>query len=778
MPVLYGCIAVSDFFRHASLIRYHNEYVIFSRRTHPESITLDLSIPAFDPLPKQYFLRVVSDTWVGVEMLLPVSFQDIQRPVQKLYHTDLIDLMPLPTTALQETQYEQLYSKIETFNPIQTQLFHVLYHTDTPVLLGAPTGSGKTIVAELALLRMKRKHPRGICVYIAPLKSLARERLKEWKHRLGTAPLNWKVLELSGDTHHDQRAIYGADVLICTPEKYDLISRGWKGTEALDGNVANGKAFVKRVRLLVIDEIHLLGEERGAVLEAIVSRTRFISKFVEAEKHEKKDPGMAQELTGHEATRIVGLSTALANAVDLADWIGIDTKGLGPMAMKGLYNFRPSVRPIPMDVHIQGFAGRHYCPRMATMNKPCYAAIKEYSPNNPTLIFVASRRQTRLTAFDLISYAAGDENPRSFLGCSEDFIESVAETIQDESLRHTLTFGIGLHHAGLSSKDRDTVERLFLGGEIQVLVATATLAWGVNLPARFVIVKGTEYFDGKQSRYVDYPLTDVLQMIGRAGRPGFDTEGKALVMVEESKKSFYSTFLYLPFPVESCLEERMCENLNAEIAIGTITTVEDAVGYLTWTFYARRVAANPSYYGATSSKDEDVHEFLLSIVQETTEKLMEHGCIEKDKTEDEVNSTLRPTILGKAASNYYLQYRTPKQMLFGVKEARKLVMTSIEESDKSSPPPASGSPNGSGLKPFIRPTRVDEVSTAWILYALSSTHEFDELPVRHNEEHLNATLCEDVMWGADTSAVVSGGNGSNAVRAEVSLDIMADPHTK
>lgn len=130
---------------------------------------------------------------------------------------------------------------------------------------------------------------------------------------------------------------------------------------------------------------------------------------------------------------------------------------------------------------------------MATMNKPCYAAIKEHSPNNPTLVFVASRRQTRLTAFDLISYAAGDENPRSFLGCSQDFIESVAETVQDESLRHTLTFGIGLHHAGLSSRDRDTyvltallyvteshsphyfscsVERLFLGGEIQVLVAT------------------------------------------------------------------------------------------------------------------------------------------------------------------------------------------------------------------------------------------------------------------------------------------------------------------
>lgn len=86
-------------------------------------------------------------------MVLPVSFADIQTPAQKPHHTNLIDLTPLPTTALQDARYEQLYSNIETFNPIQTQLFHVLYHSDTPCLLGAPTGSGKTIVAELGTCR-------------------------------------------------------------------------------------------------------------------------------------------------------------------------------------------------------------------------------------------------------------------------------------------------------------------------------------------------------------------------------------------------------------------------------------------------------------------------------------------------------------------------------------------------------------------------------------------------------------------------------------------------
>lgn len=260
-----------------------------------------------------------------------------------------------------------------------------------------------------------------------------------------------------------------------------------------------------------------LGEERGAVLEAIVSRTRFISRTVQAEQSKG---GKSAEVT-----RIMGLSTALANPYDLADWIGIDTQGYGVDAKRGLYNFRPSVRPVPMVVHIQGYPGRHYCPRMATMNKPCYAAIKDLSPTKPAMIFVASRRQTRLTALDLISHAAGEENPKSFLHCDDDYIEAVAQSLNDKALRHTITFGIGLHHAGLTSRDRETVERLYLDGHIQVLIATATLAWGVNLPAHLVIVKGTEFFDGKLSRYVDYPVTDILQMMGRAGRPQFDKEG-------------------------------------------------------------------------------------------------------------------------------------------------------------------------------------------------------------------------------------------------------------
>ena len=91
----------------------------------------------------------------------------------------------------------------------------------------------------------------------------------------------------------------------------------------------------------------------------------------------------------------------------------------------------------------------------------------------------------------------------------------------------------------------------FSSTHVQVLIATSTLAWGVNFPAHLVVVKGTEYFDGKTQRYVDYPITDVLQMMGRAGRPQYDDRGVAVILVHDIKKHFYKKFLYDPFPVES-----------------------------------------------------------------------------------------------------------------------------------------------------------------------------------------------------------------------------------
>ncbi|XP_076373679.1 activating signal cointegrator 1 complex subunit obelus isoform X2 [Tachypleus tridentatus] len=641
---------------------YHSEYFMLTKKQTvlKEPQNLVFTIPVYEPLPSQYLVRAISDRWLGSESTTPVSFQHLILPERHPPHTSLLDLQPLPVEALNDAKLEDLYT-FSHFNSIQTQLFHTLYYTDSNVLLGAPTGSGKTIAAEIAMFRLFREYPGSKVVYIAPLKALVRERIKDWKVRL-EEKINKKVVELTGDVMPDARAITTSDVIVTTPEKWDGVSRSWQ--------IRN---YVREVNLMIIDEIHLLGEDRGPVLEVIVSRTNFICVHMD------------------KVLRIIGLSTALANARDLADWLRID--------QVGLYNFRPSVRPVPLEVHISGYPGRHYCPRMALMNKPAYQAICTHSPNKPVLIFVSSRRQTRLTALDLISFLAAEDNPRQWNKIPESEMESYLQNVRDQNLKLTLAFGIGIHHAGLQDQDRQMVEFLFVEFKIQVLIATATLAWGVNFPAHLVIVKGTEYYDGKTRRYVDFPITDVLQMMGRAGRPQFDDQGVAVILVHDIKKHFYKKFLYEPFPVESSLLQVLPDHLNAEIVAGTITSKQNALDYITWTYFFRRLIENPSYYGLESVNNNFLNKYLSGLVDSAVKALEKSYCLQVG----EDNRALTPTVLGRIASFYYLSHLTVQNFC-----------------DQLGP----------------------DKSLEDLLKVLTSVQEYAELPVRHNEDAINNELAK------------------------------------
>jgi len=447
---------------------YHQEEFMLFKKQLDQPHIINFTIPIWEPLPPQFYIRAVSDRFIGAESVFAISFNGLVLPEKHPPHTELLDLQPLPRSCLKNPLYESMY-KFTHFNPIQTQVFHTAYHTDENMLAGAPTGSGKTVIAELAMLRVFSQYPGKKVVYVAPLKALVRERVKDWKVKVGKL-LGKRIVEMTGDYTPSIQHLISADLIIVTPEKWDGVSRAWKERE-----------YVQQVSLVIIDEIHLLGADRGPILEVIVSRMRYISSQ-----------------TGN-MCRIVGLSTALSNAHDLADWLGIEAQGL--------FNFRPSVRPVPLECHIKGFPGKHYCPRMQTMNKPVYQDIQMYSPEKPVLVFVSSRRQTRLTALDLISFLAADDNPRQWMHMTPEELQSTQSCIKDANLRNFLEFGIGMHHAGLKPEDKDIVEELYVACKIQVVIATSTLAWGVNFPAHLVIIKGTEFFDAPTRRYVDFPIT-------------------------------------------------------------------------------------------------------------------------------------------------------------------------------------------------------------------------------------------------------------------------------
>ncbi|KAG9230535.1 putative helicase mug81 [Amylocarpus encephaloides] len=650
---------------------YHHEFFILNRRKLYDDHELNFTIPLSDPLPTQIYVRAVSDRWLGAETVHPISFQHLIRPDTESVYTDLLNLQPLPIGALKNPGLEEVYGKrFQFFNPMQTQLFHCLYHSPANVFLGSPTGSGKTIACELAMWWAFREKPRSKVVYIAPMKALVRERVKDWGARI-TRQMGLKLVELTGDSTPDTRTIRDADIIVTTPEKWDGISRGWQS-----------RGYVKQVSLVIIDEIHLLGGDRGPILEIIVSRMNYIA---------------AQSKN---SVRLMGMSTACANAMDLGNWLGVK---------EGFFNFRHSVRPVPLETFIDGFPEvRGFCPLMQSMNRPTFLAIKTHSPDKPVIVFVASRRQTRLTAKDLINFCGMEDNPRRFVKMSEDDLQINLARVKDEALKEALSFGIGLHHAGLVESDRSLSEELFANNKIQILVATSTLAWGVNLPAHLVVVKGTQYFDAKVEGYKDMDLTDVLQMLGRAGRPQFDTSGIARIFTQDSKKAFYKHFLHTGFPVESSLHNVLDNHLGAEVSAGTITTKQDALDYLTWTFFFRRLHKNPSYYGLEISAEEHntiaaqqmANEYMIEMVDKSLGELADSQCLVIHP-----NGDVDSTAMGKIMSYYYLSHKTIRHL---VKHA------------------------------------TCDASFADVLFWMSSAIEYDELPVRHNEDLINAELSKNL----------------------------------
>jgi len=163
----------------------------------------------------------------------------------------------------------------------------------------------------------------------------------------------------------------------------------------------------------------------------------------------------------------------------------------------------------------------------------------------------------------------------------------------------------------------------------------------------------TQYYNGKDHTYEDYPISDMLQMCGKANRPNVDTDSKVVVMCQSSRKNFYKKFLYEPLPVESHLDKCLNDHFNAEIVTKTIENKQDAVDYLTWTLMYRRMTQNPNYYKLQGVTHRHLSDHLSELVETTLTDLEQSKCI---SIEDDID--LSPINLGMIAAYYYINYRT------------------------------------------------------------------------------------------------------------------------
>jgi pre-mRNA-splicing helicase BRR2 len=307
-----------------------------------------------------------------------------------------------------------------------------------------------------------------------------------------------------------------------------------------------------------------------------------------------------------------------------------------------------------LEINISTHDTNHASSRLLAMAKPTFSAISKLPADKPSIIFVPSRKQAQLTAIDMVAFAAASGDPARFVSANHaSIVASIAASLHDRTVAQTAEQGVGFVYAGMASTDRSKVEGLFAEGAIRVLVVPHNLCWSLRVWSHMVVVMDTVYYEGREHRYVDYPITDLLRMLGRASRQSQDSSAKCIVMCHTPKKDYLRKLLHEPLPIESHLDHFLHDHLNAEIVTKTIENKPDAVDYLTWTFYYRRLTQNPNYYGLQGATHRHLSDHLSELVESTIGDLEESKCL---AVEEEVD--LAPLNLGMIASYYYIQYTT------------------------------------------------------------------------------------------------------------------------
>jgi len=394
---------------------------------------------------------------------------------------DLKDLPETITRFYADSSFTELY-------PPQAEAIACGLLDGASLVVATPTASGKTLLAEFAMLNSIYRG--GKCLYIVPLKALASEKFDRFSL---FATFGVKIGISTGDYDVRDDKIGHNDIIVTTSEKADSLLR-------------NGVEWMRELSVIVADEIHLLDSiDRGPTLEVTLTKLK------------KLNP----------RTQILALSATVSNADEIAHWLGAQLvrSDWRPVALhEGLY--------LPQSATIR------FVPHTPQRNKskkaisdgktdPSIAlSIDTLSDGGQCLVFVNTRRNAESLAKKM---ATAMKSLR--YDCTELAAKIHGDAAIEEKLKYCVQNSVAFHHAGLSSDDRKLVEAGFKENCIKVIVATPTLAAGLNLPARRVIIRDYKRYDANYGM-TNIPVLEYKQMAGRAGRPGFDSYGEAILIAK------------------------------------------------------------------------------------------------------------------------------------------------------------------------------------------------------------------------------------------------------
>ncbi|KAK9810502.1 hypothetical protein WJX72_011853 [[Myrmecia] bisecta] len=540
-------------------------------------------------------------------------------------------------------------SSFRYFNPVQSECYPSAFGSDLSMVVAAPTGSGKTGVMELAILRLMSRYIKeagDFClkpgslkvIYLAPIRALVQEKAQEWSVKFGER-LGLSCKEMTGDSDaQDLQGMDAADIICTTPEKFDAVTRKHKDQ--------GGMRFFGEVALVLIDEVHLLSENRGSALEAgAISRIKMVSKFADM-----RELPLAK-------VRFVAVSATIPNIADIGTWLEVPPQNLKV--------FGEEMRPVRLKVVVRGYnPTKNDFLFERRLNNYISTILAENSKGKPSLIFCSSRKGTTDTAAHLLNLISRQGGQSPYISNSAQYsrLQQAAERVTSKQLQQVLRVGLGFHNAAMESQDRAVVEALFRERDILVLCTTSTLAVGVNLPAHLVVLKGTRRWTSELNEaagYKEYDRSTCLQMIGRAGRPQYDTEGVAVIMTQKQMVHRYENLASGSELVESQLKGCFAEYLNAEIALRTITDVSMSITWLKSTFLYLRVKKNPGAYGmAALSKVASAAEadkmLQDKLIMATVEVLAKYGLVQTD----ECGFVLDSQVPGRLMAHHYIRLPT------------------------------------------------------------------------------------------------------------------------